>query len=173
MLDIEGNGWFFGSCLFFPVTPLKVWGHETWFDRKAHGGLHPLHPEGWYFFAWYCWRNPERDHGTTKTTNKHTQKAPEINQAVGLTVHLVWMPYAAFKKQFWPGTQKLLGKSRTWDYGVHADVPWRQSGGKREDFKAFEHNSHWSLLSKESMVHFLLTNGFQNVLFDHLTAHIR
>lgn len=29
------------------------------------------------------------------------------------------------RKQFWPGTQKMLSKSRKWDYGIHADVPGR------------------------------------------------
>ncbi|CAJ1356930.1 unnamed protein product [Effrenium voratum] len=36
-------------------------------------------------------------------------------------VDLVWLPYAAFKKQFWAGTQKMLEKKK-WAYGVHAEV---------------------------------------------------
>eukprot|EP00930_Biecheleria_cincta_P071813 TRINITY_DN59272_c0_g1_i1.p1 TRINITY_DN59272_c0_g1~~TRINITY_DN59272_c0_g1_i1.p1 ORF type:complete len:745 (+),score=141.44 TRINITY_DN59272_c0_g1_i1:32-2266(+) len=35
---------------------------------------------------------------------------------------LVLLPYAAFKKQHWPGTRKLL-ESKSWTYGVYSDVP--------------------------------------------------
>ncbi|CAE7278417.1 SYT1 [Symbiodinium necroappetens] len=43
-------------------------------------------------------------------------------KATGISIDLIWLPYAAFKKQYWTGTQKMLEKKRSWSYGIRAEV---------------------------------------------------
>ncbi|CAE7781396.1 SYT1 [Symbiodinium pilosum] len=43
-------------------------------------------------------------------------------KALGIPIDLIWLPYAAFKKQYWPGTQKMLEKTHSWVYGIRAEV---------------------------------------------------